>query len=132
MQTVGVSQRQACSLVGIWRGTCRYQVRGNWEDDLIRQRLRDLAAARPRFGSPRLRVLLRQELGVINHKRVERLYAEEGLQLPKRRRKLRRSFSRVMSVESTTGPRQRWSLDFIHDSLRDGGRAENDQGLPGR
>ena len=55
---------------------------------------------RPRFGSPRLGVLLRRELGVINHKRVERLYAEEGLQLPKRRKKLRRSFSRVMPVES--------------------------------
>ena len=122
MQTVGVSQRQACSLVGIWRGTCRYQTRGNWDEGLIRQRLRDLAAARPRFGSPRLGVLLRQELGIINHKRVERLYAEEGLQLPKRRKKLRRSFSRVMLVESPTGPLQRWSLDFIHDSLRDGRR----------
>ncbi len=59
---------------------------------------------------------------MINHKRVERLYAEEGLQLPKRRKKLRRSFSRVMPVESPNGPRQRWSLDFIHDSLRDGRR----------
>ena len=57
---------------------------------------------------------------MINHKRVERLYAEEGLQLPKRRKKLRRSFSRVMPVETPTGPMQRWSMDFIHDSLRDG------------
>ncbi len=122
MQTVGVSQRLACSLVGIWRGTCRYQAKDNSGEARIRQRLRDLAAARPRFGSPRLGVLLRQELGVINHKRVERLYAEEGLQLPKRRKKLRRSFSRVMPLEAPTGPRQRWSVDFIHDSLRDGRR----------
>ncbi len=122
MQTAGLSQRQACSLVGIWRGTCRYQVKDNREDDLIRQRLRDLAVARPRFGSPRLGVLLRQELGVINHKRVERLYAEEGLQLPKRRKKLRRSFSRNMPVETPTGPMQRWSMDFVQDSLRDGRR----------
>ena len=116
MLTVGVSQRQACSLVGIWRGTCRYRVKGNREDDLIRQKPRDLASARPRFGSPRLGVLLRWELGVINHKRVERLYAEEGLQLPKRRKKLRRSFSRVKPVETPTRPLQRWSMDFIHDS----------------
>jgi putative transposase len=108
--------------VGIWRGTYRYRVKGNGEDDLIRQKLRDLAAARPRFGSPRLGVLLRQELGVINHKRVERLYAEEGLQLPKRRKKLRRSFSRVVPLETPTGPRQRWSVDFVQDSLRDGRR----------
>jgi putative transposase len=122
MQIVGVSQRKACSLVGIWRGTCRYQARGSGEEDLIRQRLRDLAAARPRFGSPRLGALLRQELGVINHKRVERLYAQEGLQLPKRRKKLRGNWSRVMPVEVPTRPLQRWSLDFIHDSLRDGRR----------
>ncbi len=122
MPTVGVSQRQACSLVGIWRGTCRYRTKGSREEALIRQRLKDLAAARPRFGSPRLGVLLRQELGAINHKRVERLYAEEGLQLPKRRKKLRRSFSRVMPLEAPTGPRQRWSVDFIHDSLQDGRR----------
>jgi putative transposase len=67
-------------------------------------------------------VLLRQELGVINHKRVERRYAQEGLQLPKRRKKLRRNWNRVLPLEAPTGPRQRWSLDFIHDSLRDGRR----------
>jgi putative transposase len=120
MQTVGVSQRKACALIGVWRGTCRYQARGSGEESLIRQRLRDVAAARPRFGSPRLGALLRQELGVINHKRVERLYAQEGLQLPKRRKKPRRSWSRGVSVAVPTRPLQRWSLDFIHDSLRDG------------
>ena len=120
MQTVGVSERQACSLLGIWRGTCRYQTKSNGEDDRIRQRLRDLAEARPRFGSPRLGVLLRQEMGIINHKRVERLYAEEGLQLPKRRKKLRRSFNRVIPVVVATRPMQCWSMDFVHDSLRDG------------
>ena len=122
IQTAGVSQRKACSLVGIWRGTCRYQARVSREEEMIRQRLRDLAAGRPRFGSPRLGVLLGQELGVINHKRVERLYAQAGLQLPKRRKKLRRSWSRVMPVAVPTRPLERWSLDFIHDSLRDGRR----------
>jgi putative transposase len=122
MQAAGVSQRKACSLVGIWRGTCRHHAKGNEEEALLRQRLRDLAEARPRFGSPRLGALLRQELGVINHKRVERLYVQEGLQLPKRRKKLRGSWSRVMPVAVPGRPMQRWSLDFIHDSLRDGRR----------
>ena len=122
MQSAGVSQRQACSLVGIWRGTCRYRAKDNGEEDRIRQRLRDLSVVCPRFGSPRLGVLLRQEMGAINHKRVERLYDEEGLQLPKRRKKSRRSFSRVMPVAAPTRPIQRWSMDFVHDSLRDGRR----------
>ncbi len=108
--------------MGIWRGTFRYQTKGKEGEVLIRQRLGELATARPRFGSPRLGVLLRQELGVINHKRVERLYAEEGLQLPRRRKKLRRIFSRVVPVEAPAGPMQRWSMDFVHDSLRDGRR----------
>ena len=85
MQTVGVSQRKSCSLVGIWRGTCLYQARGHRKEEEMRRRLRDLAMARPRFGGPRLGVLLRQEVGVINHKRVERWYAQQGIQLPKRR-----------------------------------------------
>jgi putative transposase len=122
MRTAGVSQRKACALIGVWRGTCRYQAKDNQEEALLRQRLRELAAACPRFGSPRLGALLRQELGVINHKRVEQLYAQEELQLPKRRKKPRRSWSRVMPVEVPTIPLQRWSLDFIHDSLRDGHR----------
>jgi putative transposase len=83
MQAVGVSQRKACSLVGIWRGTCRYQAKDNQEEALLWQRLRDLAVARPRFGSPRLGALLRQELRSINHKRVERLYAQEGHNCPR-------------------------------------------------
>jgi len=120
MQRVGVSQRKACSLVGLWRGTCRYQAQDNREEEMVRQRLRALAETRPRFGSPRLGALLRREMGVINHKRVERLYAQEGLQLPKRSKRLRRRWSRVMPLAMPTGPRQRWSLDFIHDSLRDG------------
>ncbi len=122
IQEAGVSQRKSCALVGIWRGTCRYHAKGDEEEVLLRQRLRDLAVARPRFGSPRLGALLRQELGAINHKRVERLYAQEGLQLPKRGKKPRRSWSRVMPVEVPTHPLQRWSLDFIHDSLRAGRR----------
>jgi putative transposase len=45
----------------------------------LRCRLRELAAQRPRFGYRRLHVLLRREGIVVNHKRVERLYREEGL-----------------------------------------------------
>ncbi|MEA9983631.1 IS3 family transposase, partial [Herbaspirillum sp. RTI4] len=49
------------------------------EDDApVRQRIRELAQERPRFGSPRLHVMLRREGLVINHKRTERLYREEG------------------------------------------------------
>src|SRR5215204_7682975 len=57
------------------------------EEESLRRRLRELAAARPRFGYRRLHVLLRREGVIVNHKRVERLYREEGLAVRRRRRK---------------------------------------------
>ena len=53
-------------------------------DEHIRERLRTLAAERPRWGYRRRHVLLQRELGVINHKRVYRLYRLEELKLRRR------------------------------------------------
>lgn len=119
MKGEGVSERKACDLIGMCRGSYRYRSRVNTTETLVRQRLREHAARRVRFGSPRLAVLLRSELGAINHKRVERLYADEGLQLPRRRKRKRRG-NRVVPLETPTRPDQRWSMDFVHDSLIDG------------
>lgn len=92
------------------------------DDGALRQRLRELARERPRFGSPRLTVLLRQEFGRVNHKRVERLYAEERLQLPRRRKRLRRGPVVRVPLVAPTSPHERWSLDFMSDALWDGRR----------
>ena len=74
------SERRACSLIGLNRRTYRRPI--SVEDDApVRQRMRELAQDRPRFGAPRLHVMLRREGLVINHKRTERLYREEGLSL---------------------------------------------------
>ena len=62
---------------------------GAADDDRAAARLRELAAQRPRFGYRRLHVLLRREGIVVNHKRIERLYREEGLAVRRRRRKAR-------------------------------------------
>jgi len=74
------SERQACVIVGLCRSSCRYQAKPN-NDAEIRSRLRELAEQRRKFGSPRLHTLLRREGHLINHKRTERLYREEGLSL---------------------------------------------------
>jgi len=62
------------------RRTARRPVVPDRDADL-RKRLRELAEIRKRFGSPRMTTLLRREGWVINHKRVERVYREEGLSL---------------------------------------------------
>jgi putative transposase len=84
-------------------------------------RLRELAAARVRYGYRRLHVLLRREGWKINVKRVHRLYKLEGLSLRLKQRKKRVSQLRVVQPTAQR-PNERWSLDFMSDTLGDGRR----------
>lgn len=84
-------------------------------------RIRDLAAARVRYGYRRVHVLLAREGWKVNHKRVFRLYRLEGLSLRLKVRKKRVSAPRLVQPVPTA-PNQRWSMDFMSDSLHDGRR----------
>ncbi len=81
-----------------------------------------MAAQRRRYGSPRLGVLLRRDGFTDNHKRIERIYREEGLQVKKRKRKQTCRTGRTRQIEVPDRPDQRWSMDFVHDSLAGGRR----------
>ena len=83
-------------------------------------RIRDLAHARPRFGSLRIWVLLRREGWVVNRKRVRRLYRLEGLQLRMRVRRRKHIALHRGPAPTPAGPTERWSMDFVHDTLADG------------
>ena len=115
----GLSQRRACRVVGAARATIRYRPQGRGDDEAVRDRLREVAAERPRFGYRRLHVLLRREGIVVNHKRVARLYREEGLAVRRRRRK---SPARVRRGRPSAPVRanEQWALDFIEDALASG------------
>ena len=91
------------------------------DDSEIRTRLRQLAEQRRRFGAPRLHVLLRREGYLINHKRTERIYREEGLSLRLKRRRKRCSTLRVV-LSKPERVNQHWSMDFVSDSLYSGRR----------
>jgi putative transposase len=104
MQDIGVSVRRACVLTDLNRSTYQYRRQEKADEELLRNRLRELALQRPRFGSPRLTVLLRREFGPLNHKRVERIYAEEGLQVPLRRKKRRRGVIRQVRLRCRQNP----------------------------
>ncbi len=67
-----VSERRACAVVGISRSSNRYRSTAQ-DQTALRMRLRDLAAARVRYGYRRLHVLLRREGWPVNHKRIYRL-----------------------------------------------------------
>ena len=88
----------------------------------MRIRIRDLAYARVSYGYRRIHVLLRREGWAVNHKRVYRLYRDEGLMMrpkkPRRHVSYKRRVERIEAVE----PNEGWSMDFMQDQLFDGRR----------
>jgi len=118
--THGLSQRRACGLIEITRRTFR-RTPGPDRNLKLRERLKTLAEERRRWGCPMLYRVIRREGWQVNHKRVERLYREEGLSLRRRRRRKRLSHLRVVRPRPAAA-NQAWALDFVHDSLIDGRR----------
>ena len=111
----GLSERRACSLVGVSRRVARY--RSTRPDDApLRVRLRELAAERRRFGYRRLGYLLAREGITPNHKKLLRIYREEGLRV-RRRSGRKRALGTRAPMTIPQGPNQRWSLDFVSDSF---------------
>ena len=115
-----VSERRACTTLGVDRSTIRYRNR-RAGDVGVRLRIRELAAERRRFGYRRLHYLLSRDGTVMNQKRFRRIYREEGLQVRKRGGR-KRALGMRAPIALPTGPNQRWSLDFVSDSFTDGRR----------
>ena len=115
-----VSERRACGLVKAHRATCRYR-RRRVEDPGLRERLRELAATRRRFGYRRLKILLKREGFAVNHKRVYRLYVEEklGLRRKRGRRRMPTAAARV-PLQLPVRPDQVWTMDFTQDAFASG------------
>ncbi len=119
-QVFEVSQRRACQVIAADRTSMRYRsVRPDDAD--LRARLRELAAVRRRFGYRRLQLMLRREGTVVNHKKLRRLYREERLQV-RRRGGRKRALGTRAPLTLPQGPNQRWSLDFVSDTLTDSRR----------
>lgn len=90
------------------------------DDSELRSKIIDFATARRRFGYRRITALLHRAGESVNHKRVYRIYTDERLQVRKRNRKKVRIFRKPLGL--ATRPNQRWSLDFVSDSLSSGRR----------
>jgi transposase InsO family protein len=116
----GMSERRACAVIGADRTTVRYCARRADDADL-REKLRELAHQRRRFGYRRLHILLRRDGVIINRKKTQRLYREEGLTV-RRRKGRKRAVGTRMPPPVLALPNQRWSLDFVHDQMATGRR----------
>ena len=114
------NQRRACALAGI---DPRVYMRRSTRpaDTELRERLNELSSERCRFGYRRLHLLLGREGWKVNWKKLYRIYREEGLTVRKRGGRKRALGTRApMTIPQR--PNQRWSLDFVSDSLSDGHR----------
>jgi putative transposase len=113
-----MSERHACRLLGLGRSTHRYRARQD-RDGALRMRLKELAARRMRFGYRRLMAMLLREGMPANHKRVYRLYREEGLAMRIRQRR-RIRWNGAVVKPAASQPNERWSMDFVTDWVSSG------------
>lgn len=103
--------------------------RSNWhykphrrEDRPLRQRIKEIAANRIRYGMWRIYILLRREGWKDNHKRVHRIYKEEGLNLRSKHPRRSKAAARRLERPESSSLHQCWSMDFVSDQLFNGAR----------
>ena len=104
----------ACVLVGVDPKTVRRERPPDHAE--IREEMREIAAQRRRFGYRRVGVMLERKGHVMNHKKLYRLYREEGLSVRRRRGRKRARGSRT-PMPVPLRPNDRWSMDFVADTF---------------
>lgn len=118
------TERNACRLVKQPRSTQRYEARIDYEERRIRKRLHELAKRHPGSGYRRMTKLLQREGVRINKKRVQRLWREEGLRNPlrKRRKRARGRSGNSCAMKKAEYQNHVWCWDFTMDETAEGRR----------
>ncbi|GAA3799618.1 hypothetical protein GCM10022241_24130 [Micrococcus endophyticus] len=108
----------ACRLVGLSRSAYRRPLKGDTvadPDRALRQWLRAWAKDHPRYGYRRAYHDARAEGWVVNHKKIQRLWRDEGLRVPQRRRR-KRVGSSTVDAPTADAPNVVWAVDFQFDA----------------
>lgn len=122
VEAIDVSERRACQVIGQPRSTQRYDKQVPDDAELLRQRIIGLASEYGRYGYRRVTALLRNEGWIVNHKRVQRIWREEGLKVPQKQPKRGRLWLNDGSVVRLRPlfPKHVWSYDFMEDHTHNG------------
>ena len=117
-----VSQRRACRVLGQSRRTQRYLPRVRDDEKPLTARVIELAALYGRYGTPRITAIIRSEGWAVNHKRVERIWRQEGLKVPSRQPKRGRLWRNDGSCVRLRPERKDhvWAYDFVTARTHDG------------
>ena len=118
---LGISERRACRCAGQHRSTQRHEPVVAGDDQALRAELRRISRRRPRWGYRRAHQLLLDQGWELNRKRTQRLWREEGLRVPQRRRKRQRLGESTVPAERLRAewPDHVWALDFQFDQTAD-------------
>jgi putative transposase len=121
-QVFGVSQRWACRLVGQHRSTQRHRLVEPDRDRALRDQLRQFSRTHPRWGYRRAHAQLLKQGRCVNRKAVQRLWREEGLRVPARRRKRQRLGTSTCPADRLAAehPDHVWALAYQFDQTTDG------------
>jgi len=122
VEELGVSQRRACQTLAQPPGTQRYEPRTTEDEETLIARIVALATRFGRYGYRRITALLRREGWLVNHKRVERLWRQEGLRVPAKQPKRGRLWLADGSLvrRRPERPNHVWSYDFVFERTADG------------
>lgn len=117
----GASERQVCALLKLSRSVYYYRSVAR-DSTALTLRIREISKARVHYGYRRVHVLLKRQGWPDNHKRVYRLYREEGPSLRHKRPRRHKTARIRQPTQQASGPNQIWSMDFVSDALFDGRR----------
>lgn len=122
-ERLGLSQRRACLIVRQYRSTQRHQPAAADPDADLRAWLRSFATEHPRWGYRRAHAVLVREGHQVNRKKIQRLWREEGLRVPQKRRKRQRVGTSTTPADRLAAiyPDHVWALDYQFD-VTAGGR----------
>ncbi len=121
-QKLGIAERRACKALGQSRGTQRRTPKRGSDEAALTSDITKLALQYGRYGYKRITALLRTQGWVVNHKRVERIWRQEGLKVPQKHKKKGRLYLNDGSCIRLRPCWQNhvWSYDFVAERLKDG------------
>ena len=122
MEVLQVSERRACRVIGQPRATQRYPKKMDDDEEVLREEIVSLASQYGRFGYRRVTAMLQNEGWSVNHKRVERIWRQEGLKVPAKQPKRGQLWLNDGSIVrlKPAFPKHVWSYDFMHDRTHNG------------
>ena len=118
MTQCGLSERRALAIVAMSASALRYQPAVD-HNATLRAEISRIAHRYRRYGAPMIHLKLRQAGWPVNHKRVARLYAEQGLQIRRRKRK-KVPIADRQPLARPERANEVWSIDFVFDRIADG------------